>query len=355
MKKEQFKRTFLYQQHITLNAKMVEFAGFMMPVSFEGILAEQQAVRLRAGLFDLGHMGVVDVSGKEALAFLELVATNCASKLEPLHSQYSILCNESGGVVDDILVYRLLDGYRLVLNAANTDKDLKWLIKLAASFKDVKIVHRQEICMLSLQGPDSQKTLNEVSGLDFSHLKKNQCEFWDKYMVSRTGYTGEDGFEFFLPKEAALKLWETFVSKGVKPCGLGARDLLRIEAGYPLYGHEYNENITPLEAGYGWVVHFEKEKFIGKEALLKQKKEGLRQRLVGLKIKGQAVPRQGFKIYKEGELAGEVTSGTFSPVLKSPIALAYVRPDIKEGARVIVKIRENDFEAQVVDKNSLRR
>jgi len=348
------KRTALFPAHKKLGAKMVSFAGWEMPVSFEGILAEHAAVRAGCGIFDIGHMGIADISGKDAIPFLQYAATNDASKIDPLHSQYTILCNEAGGVIDDILAYKELDEYRLVLNASNTDKDLNWLKDLARKFKDILIVHRQDVCMLSLQGPLSQKTINQVSGLDLSPLKKNQCAFWDKIMVSRTGYTGGDGFEFSLPKEAASKIWGIFLDNGAQPCGLGARDLLRIEAGYPLYGHEYSDSITPLEAGYGWAVHFDKGDFVGKKALLEQKKAGLKKHLVGLRINGRAVPRQGQKVFLDGKSVGEVTSGTYSPLVKAPIALAFVPPDVKTGARVSVSIRDKEIEALVGPKNFLR-
>lgn len=354
------KRTALYEEHLKLHAKMVPFAGWEMPVSYKGIIEEHLSVRNSAGIFDIGHMGIIDVTGKDALTFLLHIATNDALQLEEMECQYSILCNELGGVIDDILVYRLDGFHRLVVNASNTDKVLIHL-KNQAKNLDVNIEHRKDISILSLQGPCAK----ELIGLDIKH---NHCKKWenivfgykfdkDGILISRTGYTGEDGFEFFIEndshKEYPNQIWEYFLDKGVIPCGLGARDTLRLEAGLPLYGHEYDEATTPIEVGYSWAVKFNHE-FVGREALLKQKENGVKKKLVGLRIKDRLIPRQGAHVFSSGKEIGVVTSGTFSPSLKEPVALAY----IETGQAVInnevsVDIRDKLIQAVVTSKKLL--
>ena len=343
------KRTPLYEEHLRLGAKMVPFGGWEMPVSYSGIIEEHVAVRTSAGLFDIGHMGVVDISGEGALPFIQKVASNDASKLATYRAQYSILLNEHGGVIDDILVYRMPEGFMLVLNASNTEKDLVWLQKNL--FGKVKIAHRKDMCMLSIQGPKSELILSDVCGITLTPLKHNgfeEAKVLGKHcLISRTGYTGEDGFELFLDVKDVRGFWLLLLEKGkvrgLLPCGLGARDTLRIEAGLPLYGHEYTEEVSPLQAGYGWAVKFEKGAFIGREALLAIKASGIKRRLIGVVLGAGPVPREDFEIFSDEAMAkpaGAVTSGTYSPLLKKPIALGYVAPDVsKEGASVWIGIR----------------
>lgn len=347
------KRTPLYDEHLKLNAKMVEFGGWDMPVSYSGIIEEHMAVRNAAGLFDVGHMGVVEISGADALPFIQKVATNDASKLSEYRSQYSVLCNERGGVVDDILVYRLPDKYMLVLNASNTEKDLVWFQKNL--FGQVKIAHRPETRILSLQGPKAEIILSGVCDIDLTSLKRNSCAMGKVLgracLTSRTGYTGGDGFELFISSGEVAALWRALLDKGrvagLLPCGLGARDSLRIEAALPLYGHEYTGEISPIEAGYGWAIKFEKGDFIGRSALAKLQADGAKRKLVGIELKDRAIPRQGFKVFSDGKMndeVGEITSGTFSPVLNKSIALAYVKVERSaSGLDLFVNIRNRAF------------
>jgi aminomethyltransferase len=351
------KRTPLYNQHLSLGAKIVEFAGWEMPVSYPaGIIAEHKAVRNDVGLFDIGHMGLVKIEGEDALALIQKTATNDASKLDLNQCQYSILCNESGGVVDDILVYRLPMLYLIVCNASNTDKVLAWLEKHAKKFEHASVSPYENYCMLSVQGPKSEKVVSRALNVDISGLKHNYTLWWRDIIISRTGYTGEDGLELIVAKKEVMKIWNAFIKEGVQPCGLGARDTLRLEAGLPLYGHEYDDKTSPLEAGYGWAVKFDKGNFIGKTSLLKQKEAGLARKLMGLEIEGRSIGRSGDSVYINSKLIGKVTSGTFSPTFKRPLALAYL--EAKEAAPVNpvrVEIRGNKTPAKVVAKTFYKR
>ncbi|MFA4905809.1 MAG: glycine cleavage system aminomethyltransferase GcvT [Candidatus Margulisiibacteriota bacterium] len=338
------KRTPLFEEHLALGAKMVPFAGWEMPVSYPaGIIAEHLAVRSNIGIFDIGHMGVIDLSGKDVLAFIQFVATNDASELSENECQYSILCNENGGTIDDILVYRLPDRYRIVANASNTGKVLAHFAEQAKRFSGLSIKHRSDLAMQSLQGPKAKDIVPELSGLEHNH-----CAEWKGVLLSRTGYTGEDGFEFFVPKERSVEVWRGFIEKKVQPCGLGARDTLRLEAGLPLYGHEYNDKVGPLEVGYSWAVRFEKGEFIGKAALQNRLVD---KKLVGLKLSEKAVPREGYLVKVGGKVVGQVSSGTFSPTLKSPAALAFIDKELSQkGQAVEVEIRGNLYPAVVSAK-----
>lgn len=340
---------------------MVPFAGWEMPVYYPaGIIAEHNAVRNAAGLFDIGHMGLIKVEGDEALALVQKAATNDASKLELNQCQYSVLCNNSGGVIDDILVYRLPMFYLIVANAVNTDKVLGWL----KSFPSKAAVGPYDnYCMLSLQGPDAAVIAEKTLSAPLAGLKHNHTVWWRDIIMSRTGYTGEDGVELIVAKQEAAEIWRSLISSGVQPCGLGARDTLRLEAGLPLYGHEYDEQTTPLEAGYGWAVKFDKDEFIGQAALLKENHSGVEKVLVGIEVEGRAIPRQGNLIFADdGSQLGVITSGTFSPTFRKPIALAYLYqgPEgINGGAgisgNVLVEIRNEKHPGRVVDKAFFKR
>jgi len=348
------KRTPLYHEHVKLGARMIEFAGWDMPVSYSGIIEEHLAVRNSTGLFDIGHMGIVEISGDGALPFLQKLVTNDASKLQAFRAQYSMLCNEKGGVVDDILVYRLPEKFVVVVNAANTAKALALLNQNAD--KSVEIDHRTDLCLLSLQGPKSELILSPVCDINLKPLKHNSCSrakvLEKECLVSRTGYTGEDGFEFFVSTADAAVLWKAFLEKGATPCGLGARDSLRIEAGLPLYGHEYSEESTPVEAGYGWAVKLDKGEFTGRNALARQKKEGIGKRLVGISLKEKAIPRSGYKVFSDEGLKntiGEITSGTYSPLMNKAIAMAYVDPrSASAGSPAWIDIRGRSFAGELV-------
>ncbi len=321
---------------------MVPFAGWEMPVSYPaGIIAEHTAVRKAVGLFDVGHMGLIKVEGDGALALIQKATTNDASKLAVDQCQYSVLCNERGGAVDDLLVYRLPMTYLIVANAANTDKVLGWL-KAPPTKANVELY--SNYCALSVQGPRSKVVVEKVLNVKLDDLKKSHSLWWRDIILSRTGYTGEDGFELLVAKTEAAKIWQAFIDFKVQPCGLGARDTLRLEAGLPLYGHEYDEETSPLDAGYGWAVKFDKGDFIGREALL----SGPKKKLVGLLPEGRAIPRAGDRVLP----AGVVTSGTFSPTLKRPIALAYLQP---ETIAAFIEIRGQKVPAKIVAKTFYKR
>jgi len=351
------KKTPLNNQHKVLGAKMVPFAGWEMPVSYKSIIEEHNAVRTSAGIFDISHMGLVKIEGPDALSLIQKITTNDASKLAENQCQYSIICNDHGGTVDDILVYQLPEFYLIVCNASNTEKVLAWLKKHAEPFPAATVSLYDNHCMLSVQGPKAQEIVSKALKVDLSGLKHNHVQWLGEVTLSRTGYTGEDGIELIASHQEAEKLWQKIISRGVPPCGLGARDTLRLEAGYPLYSHEYDEETSPLEAGYAWAVKFDKGDFIGKEALLKEKSEGLRKMLIGLEVEGKGIAREGNSIVdSEKSKIGSVTSGTFSPTLKKPIALSYVSP--KEaiiGNQVQVDIRGNIVPAKIVAKTFYKR
>lgn len=352
------KMTPLNQAHKALGAKMVPFAGWEMPVSYKSIIEEHNAVRNSVGIFDIGHMGLIKIEGEDALALIQNVATNDASKLEVGQCQYSILCNDKGGTIDDILVYRLPMHYLIVSNASNTDKVLAWLQKQAKTFKDATVYLCEKHCMLSIQGPEANKVVAKVLNVDLSELKHNHTLWWKGAVISRTGYTGEDGLELIIANRETEKIWAMLIKAGAQPCGLGARDTLRLEAGYPLYGHEYDEETSPLEVGYGWAVKLEKGDFIGKPVLLKQKEKGTNKKLVGVELEGRGIIRDGGLIFDASgnREIGKVTSGTFSPTLKKPIALAYLATkEAAPGNKVSALIRGVKVPAKLVAKTFYKR
>ncbi|OGC21481.1 hypothetical protein A2291_03825 [candidate division WOR-1 bacterium RIFOXYB2_FULL_42_35] len=350
------KTTPLIEEHKKLGAKVVPFAGWEMPVSYKGIIAEHNAVRTSVGIFDIGHMGLIKVVGDGAFDFLQKVTTNDVSKLALNQCQYSILCNEAGGAIDDVLVYKMPMYCLVVCNASNFDKVISWLSFQAKSFNNVSVGHYNEYSSLALQGPRAEELASKVLNVNLSDLKRNRTLWWRDIIISRTGYTGEDGFELMVSKKEVVKIWQMFIEAGVEPCGLGARDTLRLEAGLPLYGHEYDEETTPLEAGYSWAVKFDKGSFVGKEALLKEKESGLKKKLVGLAPEGRQIPRAGDNVFTGEDLIGKVTSGTFSPTLKKAVALAYLNPQEGQlGNSVEIEIRGKRIPAKVVAKTFYKR
>jgi aminomethyltransferase len=358
------RKTQIYEIHKKM-AKMTEFAGFEMPLWYKGITEEHLAVRNSVGVFDVSHMGRVIITGKDALSFLNYVITNDVTILTPNSALYSVMCNENGGIIDDFVVSRLEEEkFMLVPNATNREKDYNWLVKKAEGFK-VKIEDISDhVAMFAVQGPNAEKTLQKICTADLSKIERFKCataRLADvEVFLSRTGYTGEDGFEVYIwnaplnKPDNALKVWNAILEAGkpfgIEPCGLGARDTLRLEAGLCLYGNDIDENTTPLEARLGFVVKFQKDNFIGKSALLKQKEEGVKRRRVGLQMVGQGIPRQGFKIYNDkGENIGHVTSGIFSPLLKRGIAMAYIQAQqAQEGNIVNIEIRGKPAKAKIV-------
>ncbi len=357
------RRTQLYEVH-RKTAEMTTFANFEMPLCYKGITAEHLAVRNSVGVFDISHMGRVTITGSDAENFLNYVLTNDTSTLTPNSALYSVMCNENGGIIDDLVVSRLdKEKFMLVPNATNRDKDYNWLVQKAEGFK-VKIEDvSDKVAMLAVQGPNAEKTLQKICNVDLSKIERFKCapaRLADvEVFLSRTGYTGEDGFEIYVwnatleNPDNAIKVWNTILKAGadfgIQPCGLGARDTLRLEAGLCLYGNDIDETITPLEARLSFVVKFQKNNFIGKNALLKQKDEGVKRRRVGLQMIEHGIPRQGFKIYNDkDENIGNVTSGTFSPLLKCGIAMAYVQTIYaQEGNIVNVEIRGKNAKAKI--------
>ncbi|MBU1026327.1 MAG: glycine cleavage system aminomethyltransferase GcvT [Candidatus Margulisbacteria bacterium] len=352
------KKTPLYEQHIKLGAKMVPFAGWEMPVSYKSIIEEHNAVRSAAGIFDIGHMGLIKIEGEDSLTLIQKTTTNDASKLKWFEGQYSIMCNESGGAIDDVFVYCLPAFHLIICNASNADKVLSWLKKQAKAFKQAGVGVYENYSLLAVQGTEAEKVVSKALNVSLAELKHNHCLCWRDIIISRTGYTGEDGFELVVAKTEIEKIWQAFIKEGVQPCGLGARDTLRLEAGYPLYGHEYDDDTTPLEAGYGWAVKLDKNDFIGKAGLVKEKQTGLKKKLVGVEPEGRMIPRAGDVVFDEQgkKSIGKITSGTFSPTLKIPIALAYLETNqAKEGDSLQIGIRGKKAAAKVVAKAFYKR
>jgi len=355
---DQLKRTPFYDLHVAAGAKMVPFAGFEMPVQYrDGITAEHNAVRKAVGLFDVTHMGEFEVFGKDALAFVSYVTSNDPAALAYGQVQYSCFMHESGGIVDDCLVYRLADRMMLVVNASNTAKDWAHVNRYASKF-DVKLVNQSdEIALLALQGPDAQRVLQPLApDTDLEQLKYYHCTTGKvagvPCIISRTGYTGEDGFELYHGNRHAVRLWNALVRPGgpVKPVGLGARDSLRLEMAYPLYGNDIDDETTPLEAGLGWIVRLKKGECVGKAALEAQKARGLARKLVGFTLKERGFPRHHYPVFVNGQPSGEVRSGTVSPSTGEPIGTAYLPFAVaKPGTAFEVEIRGQRLPAVVVE------
>jgi len=352
------KRTPLFEEHQKAGAKIVPFAGYEMPVQYRaGIIAEHRAVRESAGLFDVSHMGEFDVRGGDALGFIQYVTTNDASKLEVGQAQYTAICNEQGTVLDDCIVYRFDDHYMIVVNASNLDKDREWIAQFADRFGTTLTDRSDEMGLLALQGPKASQILARLTDTDLDAIKYYHAVHGTvadrPAIISRTGYTGEDGFELYIDGNDAVYIWRTLIEagapEGLGPIGLGARDSLRLEMGYILYGNDLTEQNTPLEAGLGWVTKLDKGDFIGREAIAAQKQEGVRKKLVGFKLKERGFPRHGYEIRVNNEPAGEVTSGTVSPMLEEGIGLAYVATEFaKAGTAIEIMVRDRALPAEIV-------
>ncbi|MBI4512635.1 MAG: glycine cleavage system aminomethyltransferase GcvT [Gemmatimonadetes bacterium] len=346
------KRTPLYEEHVRLGARRIPFAGFEMPVYYPaGIVAEHRAVREAVGLFDVSHMGEFEVRGPDALAFLAHVTTNDPSALALGQAQYSLLCNESGGIVDDLLVYRFADRFLVVVNAANIEKDFAWLRRWRKGFGAELVDRSDETALLALQGPKAGQVLARVTdaaldGLGYYRALEAEVA-GERGVVSRTGYTGEDGFEIFTPARAAVRVWRALLDAGrsvlgepgCMPAGLGARDTLRLEVGYALYGNDIDETTTPLEAGLERVVKFAKSDFVGRAVLERQRAEGVRRRLMGFELLEKGVPRPGYDVHWNGAPAGTVRSGTMSPTLGKGIGTVYLPAEVTPGTAVQVWVR----------------
>jgi aminomethyltransferase len=316
---------------------MVDFAGWYMPVVYTNITEEHQRVRSRVGLFDVSHMGRYWFAGRDHVKLIDKIVTNNRATMKPNQIRYSLICNGQGGVLDDVLVYSAGDeGTMLVVNAGNRDKIWDWIQTERKGFVVDVTDMSEDYAMIAMQGPNSVNVMRKISDLDTDALKYyfwSRCTVFDEpeVFVSRTGYTGEDGFELIMPKEKAAEFWSRIMQEGeefgVGPAGLGARDTLRLEAGMPLYGHELNDTVNPLEAGLRWAVKLKKEDFIGKQATIDLKKKGVKQSLVGLNIAGKRIPRQGQGVIRDGKVVGHITSGTRSPWTEDIIAMAYVPSD----------------------------
>ncbi len=351
------KFTALYDVHRGMDAKMIEFSGWMMPLEYIGTRDEHLAVRNSVGLFDISHMGEIEVYGKEAALLCQLVTTNDISKLNNFQAHYTLLCNPEGGIIDDIIVYKISDEHFFIcVNAVNTVKDYEWIKSEESKFKAIVANKSPEYSQFALQGPNSQLLLSSVLKMDFSTLKRFFFQFvkWkdSNLIVARTGYTGEDGFEIFLPWNLSKELWDEIIeggkSHGIQACGLGARDTLRIEMGYPLYGHEIGEDKNPFEAGLSSFVKFDKGGFIGKESLLGVIEKGIKKKLFGFEMQERGIPRQGYGIVKGDILLGAVTSGTLSPSLEKPIGMGYLKTDIYFDDEIEIEIRGTRRKAKIV-------
>lgn len=355
----QLNRTPLYDVYKNYGAKTIDFGGWDLPVQFSSIKEEHEAVRTKAGLFDVSHMGEVEVKGSDSLSFLQHVVTNDVSLLKVGGAQYTAMCYKDGGTVDDLLIYKKAeDDYLLVINASNIEKDIDWLTSNLSG--DVTLTNiSDETALLALQGPLAEKTLQKLTDTDLTTIKF--FKFIDpvnvadaKVLVSRTGYTGEDGFELYCAAEDATSLWEKILeagkNDGVVACGLGARDTLRFEATLPLYGQELTKNITPIEAGIGFAVKPNKEaEFNGKAILKEQKENGTDRKLVGIELIDKGIPRHGYEVFVGNEEIGVVTTGTQSPTLKKNIGLALLKKEFTElGTEIEVQIRKKRLKAVVV-------
>ena len=352
------KRTPFYDLHASLGAKLVDFAGFEMPVQYSGIIEEHLAVRNAVGVFDVSHMGEFEVRGKDALAFLQRTTVNDVSKLSDGKVQYSAMCYDDGGIIDDLLVYCIGDSYMLVVNASNIQKDFDWLQSNASG--DVQLTDvSDKTALLAVQGPKSLATLQKLTKVNLSDMKYYTSTRGEiagvPAVISRTGYTGELGFELYFnaDKATAEKMWTAIFDAGtefgIAPVGLGARDTLRLEMGFCLYGNDIDKTTNPLEAGLGWITKLEKGDFIGRQSMVKAKESGLKRKLVGLSLSDKMLARHGYPIAMNGSVVGEVTSGTFSPSLQHGIALGYIaQAHSAVGTTVNVQVRGKEVPATVV-------
>ncbi|MBD3179591.1 MAG: glycine cleavage system aminomethyltransferase GcvT [Candidatus Latescibacteria bacterium] len=355
------KKTALYKKHVDSGGKMVDFAGFMMPVSYTGIVNEHETVREKVGLFDVSHMGEIEITGDRALEFADYAVTNSVEALDNGRICYTVCCRNDGGILDDLLAYRFSsDRILLVANAANYQKIYRHLSGIA--WDDIEVTDRSAgIGQIAVQGPLSLDLLlrsdlctpvrDQLEELDYYHFF-TLLNDGEEVIISRTGYTGEKGYEVYMPEGQIIRAWEDFMEKGKEmealPAGLGARDTLRFEAGYCLYGHEIDEETSPLEARLSWVVKLDKEDFVGKEALVEQKKNKPERKLIGLEMTDKGIPRQGFDIYTGGEKVGRITSGTFSPTLRKPLAMALIKRSVSR------KIKDFEIDVRGKMKNAKR-
>ncbi len=347
------KQTCLYDKHVALGALMSPFGGFIMPIQYAGIAPEHMAVREKVGLFDVSHMGEVTVRGKDAECYVQHIFTNDIANAPVGKIYYGMMCYEDGGTVDDLLVYKMGDNdFFLVINASNIDKDWAWMQQHAAGF-DIDLQNRSDFYgQIAVQGPESEHIVETVLGLACAELTFYTCKQIGEVIISRTGYTGEDGFEIYASHDYIRECWDKLIAAGVQPCGLGCRDTLRFEVGLPLYGDELSQDITPVMAGLSLFVKFDKPEFIGREALLKQKTEGPAKKLVGIELFDKAIPRHGYTVLnKEGAPIGEVTTGYHTLSTDKSVCMALVDAQYaKLDTEVEIQIRKKVFAGKVVKK-----
>jgi aminomethyltransferase len=352
------KKTPLYEKHSKLGGKIIEFGGWLLPVQYTGIIEEHEHVRTAAGLFDVSHMGEITVKGIEATQFIQKLTTNDISIATPNRCVYSPMCYPDGGVVDDLLVYKLSDeDYLIIVNASNIDKDFEWFKENLTENAIVENVSAN-FAQLAVQGPKAEKILQSLTDtplgeIKFYRFKSDVSICGEKTIISRTGYTGEDGFEIYLPAMKVQVIWDKILEAGkddgIVPVGLGARDTLRFEVALPLYGHELSASITPLEAGLDRFVKLNKSNFIGMDALLRKQAEGLKRKLVGFEMVGRGIARNGYEVQVNGQSIGFVTTGNYSPSLKKNLGMALVETDYaQQGGRLDIAIRNKVVEAAIV-------
>jgi aminomethyltransferase len=360
------KRTPLYDCHVKAGARIVPFAGWEMPVQYKGVMEEHRAVRTAVGLFDVSHMGEIEVTGRRALDLVQYVTSNDASKLTVGRAQYSGLMTPRGTFVDDLLVHKMADDhYFLVVNAANADKDYAYLCAQCAAFEDADVVNRSDdYAQIAVQGPRALGVLQPLTRTPLAEIKYYRFVEGEvegvPAIIARTGYTGEDGFEVYLAPEKAPALWERLLevgaAAGIQPCGLGARDTLRFEACMHLYGNDIDDTTTPLEAGLEWIVKLDKGPFLGRDALVRQQAAGVTRRLVGFEMTERGIARHGYPILSGGKLVGDVTSGTHAPTLGKALGLGYVPVALAPlGSKLDIEIRGQGVAAQVVATPFYRR
>ncbi|MDT0685832.1 glycine cleavage system aminomethyltransferase GcvT [Autumnicola psychrophila] len=348
----------LIERHKSLDAKIVPFAGYNMPVSYEGVNIEHQNVREKLGVFDVSHMGEFLISGENALELIQKITSNDASKLVDGKAQYTCMPNENGGIVDDLIIYRMnSEKYLLVVNASNIEKDWNWISEhntMDATMKDIS----DGMSLLAIQGPKAAEAMQSLTEVDLSNMKFYTFQLADfagveKVIISATGYTGSGGFEIYIKNEDAERVWDRIMKAGadygIKPIGLAARDTLRLEMGYCLYGNDIDETTSPIEAGLGWITKFNKD-FVNSEALKKEKEKGPKRKLIAFELDERGIPRQGYDIVdNNGTVIGEVTSGTMSPSLEKGIGLGYISAEVAEiGAKLHIRIRKKDVPATQV-------
>ncbi|MGX0194787.1 glycine cleavage system aminomethyltransferase GcvT [Staphylococcus haemolyticus] len=360
----ELKKTPLYQNYVDSGAKIVEFGGWAMPVQFTSIKEEHNAVRYEVGMFDVSHMGEISIKGNDASKFVQYLLSNDTNNLTDTKAQYTALCNEEGGIIDDLVTYKIGDNdYLLIVNAANTDKDFAWVQKHAPKF-DVEVSNvSDQFGQLAVQGPKARDLVNELVDINVSEMKpfdfqQNVTLFGKNVILSQSGYTGEDGFEIYCEAKDTVDIWNGFIEYNVVPCGLGARDTLRLEAGLPLHGQDLTESITPYEGGIAFAAKpLIEEDFIGKSVLKDQKENGSERRTVGLVLLDKGIARTGYPVLDlDGNEIGEVTSGTQAPSSGKSIAMAIIKRDEFEmGRELLVQVRKRQLKAKIVKKNQIEK